>query len=234
MYSEADEVKGEVRRLRPEWLRAKPDLTLFKRLRYDWTRSRGSVWDRMPYEAVLLQQHDEEMLQRAREQAKALRVDALGWSPKWRTATLTMTIASRPSPMAGWSGEPVEAWRFDGLNVFMESIRRSGHPLIEWLEGEVNIGMMIFESAALTTFWLHEVELTRMPRHWLRWAFEFLQRQHKVTPGTPADAQLGTYLLEADLMLSADKVFVSIAEKCRLDAPFHVAKSRVVSGAMGL
>jgi hypothetical protein len=67
-----------------------------------------------------------------------------------------------------------------------------------------------------------------MPRHWLWWAFEFLQRHHRVTDGTPADAQFGSYLVEADLMLTADKVLVNIAERCRKDAPFTIADSRLV------
>ena len=153
--------------------------------------------------------------------------------PKWRTATLTKTMGSFPSPRPGWNGQPVEAWRFDALNVFKVAMSTPGHAAIDWLEGEVNIDLMLSQDESLVKFWMHEVEVLRMPRHWLRWAFEFLQRLHRVTDGTPADAQLGTYLLEADLMLSADKIFVSIAERCRKDALFQIAESKVVPGAAG-
>ncbi len=103
--------------------------------------------------------------------------------------------------------------------------------MVDWLGSELEIEFMLSQSASLVRFWLHEVELRRMPRHWLRWAFEFLQRLHRVTAGTPADGQLGTYLVDADLMLSADKVLVSIANRCRRDALFAVAESRLVAGA---
>lgn len=43
-YSEAEEIKNEVRRLRPEWLRQPPDTVWFKRLRHDWRRARDGQW----------------------------------------------------------------------------------------------------------------------------------------------------------------------------------------------
>jgi hypothetical protein len=224
-YSEAEEVKAEVRRLRPEWLRPHKDLTRFNQIRHDWSRSRGGVWDHIKNGAELLQRHDAEMNRRAREQAYALRDDARRWSPELRTATLTKTMASLPAPRPGWSGDPFEAWRIDGLNVFLTSMGTSGHPAQDWLEGEIDLNLMLFQSASLTKFWLHDVETVRMPRHWLRWAFEFLQRQHKVTEGTPGDSQLGTYLVDVDIMLTADRVLANIANRCRKDAPFAVAES---------
>lgn len=205
-YSEAEEFKAEVRRLRPEWLRRQPDLVRFKRIRFDWVRSRGGVWDHIRAEAELLQRHDAEMNQRTREQADALHDQARSWSPKWRSATLAKTMAIPPSPLPGWNGHPVEAWRIESLAAFTASVGLPGHPTIDWIEGEVDIDRVLYQSESLVKFWLHDVVAERMPRHWLRWAFTFLQRVHRVTEGTPADAQLGTYLLDVDLMLSADKI----------------------------
>jgi len=108
-----------------------------------------------------------------------------------------------------------------------------GHPTFDWIDGELNIELMLAQSASLVKFWLHDVDAQRMPRHWLRWAFEFLQRLHRVTGGTPVDAQLGTYLLDADLLLSADKILVNIAGRCRQDAPFPIAASKIVPSAAG-
>ena len=69
-------------------------------------------------------------------------------------------------------------------------------------------GRKLLKSDALTHFWLHEVDSVHMPRQWLRTALYFLQRFHRVNDGTPADNQLGTYLFDVDLMLSADKNLV--------------------------
>jgi hypothetical protein len=227
-YSEAEEVKGEIRRLRNEWLRPRPNLERFKRIRHDWVRSRGGIWDLIRKEAVSLQRHDAEMGQRTRDQAYRLREDARSLPPKWRTATLTKTVGVLSSPQPGWDGRPVEMWRFDGLNVFSMAVRTPGNPTFDWIADEVDIDLMLLQSASHTRFWLHDVDLKQMRRHWLRWAFGFLQRLHRVTDGTPADAQLGTYLVEADLMLTADRVLVNIAERCRKDAPFGMAESRLV------
>lgn len=230
-YHEAEEIRAEVRRVRPVWLRPEPDVTRFKHTRYDWTRARNGNWDRIKNHPDLLERVDEEVATRAREQAYLLREDSLGWSPKWRTASLMKTMAEPATPMKGWNGTQVEAWRFAALSVFTHSLQsKDHHPYLDWLGGDIELNMMLFQSESLVKFWLHDVETTNMPRHWLRWAFEFLQRQHAVSDGTPVDAQIGTYLLDADLFLSADKAMVRIAEKCRADAPFQVAESLRVPG----
>jgi hypothetical protein len=53
----------------------------------------------------------------------------------------------------------------------------------------------------------------------LRWAFDYLQAFHRVTDGTPCDTQLGTYLPDADVVLSSDGGFVDRIEECRKYAP---------------
>jgi hypothetical protein len=222
-YWEAEELKGEVRRLRPEWLRPSPDLMLFRRVKHDWVRAKGGVWDRIGQEAHLLQQHDAEMLDRAREQAYALREDARNLPTTWESTPLSMTLCKLSVDTPGWNGSPVEPWRIDALNVFTVAINTVGHPSKDWLAGELDFQFMMFQSEQLTRFWLHEVDLLSMRRHWLRWAFEFLQRLRRVTDGTPVDAQLGTYLIDTDLLVSADKNLIWMASRCQIDAPFTVA-----------
>jgi hypothetical protein len=185
----------------------------------------------MPADAERLQRIEAEMIQRTRDQAHELRKDgAQTLSPKWRTVAMTKTMASFPLPVPGWNGQPVEMWRVDALNVFRTAMTLPNYPTFDWLNGEVNLDLMLFQSESLVKFWMHDVEVQRMPRYWLRWGFEFLQRMQRVTDGTPVDAQLGTYMIEADLMLSADKIVVLIAERCREDAPFRIAESKVVPG----
>ena len=45
-YSESMEILGEIRRLRPEWLRPLPDEPFFTRSRNDWSRKMGGFWVR--------------------------------------------------------------------------------------------------------------------------------------------------------------------------------------------
>ena len=67
-----------------------------------------------------------------------------------------------------------------------------------------------------------------MARFWLRWAFEHLQMFAVVTLGTPGDAQLGTYLPEADFVLSADRNFIRMTEMLRPYAPCRVALTKLL------
>jgi len=229
-YSEAEEIRAEIRRVRPEWIRPNPNMTWFNRVRHDWVRAKGGNWDRIRTRPELLDAVDDGMTSRSREQAYRTRAESMSWSPKWRTAPLTNTMSQAAAPMKGWNGEPVEAWRFDALEAFERALQRKHHPYFEWLGGDVELGMLSFDQASLRTFWLHDVTMINMPRHWLRWAFQFLQRQYAVSDGTPVDAQIGCYLVEVDLLLSADKTMVSIAQKCKDDAPFVVAESLRVPG----
>jgi len=233
VFSEAEEFKLEVRRVRPEWLRTPARLERFKRFRFDWRRSNGGLWDRIFTDVAVLKEIEEASgdLETARQLSREFREDALSWSPKWRTVPLAKILASLPSPIPGWNGAPIEPWRVDACNVMDRVIRNpTSHATIDWIEGEINISHLLRDPASHVKFWLHDVDLMRMPRYWLRWAFEFLQRQQRITDGTPVDAQIGTYLLEVDLMLSADKMMVAIAEKCRAEAPFTIAESRKVPG----
>jgi hypothetical protein len=59
-------------------------------------------------------------------------------------------------------------------------------------------------------FWFYETDVRALPRFWLRWAFEYIQRYKTVIDGTPCDTQLATYLPEADVFISADKAFIQI------------------------
>ena len=229
-YSEALEFKDEVRRLRPEWLRPVPNLRQFNRLRRDWRACQGGAWSRVDREAELLQRLDAKRIDRAREDAKTLRAYGMRMSDSWQTVSLQKILAKPSASLPGWNGEAFEPWRFVAHDVFHHAIASGAHPYIDWLENEVDLGLMLFQSSSLVSFWLHEAQTLRMRRHWLRWAFEFLQQFRRVTDGTPVDSQVGSYLLDVDIMLSADKNLVRVAERCRNEAPFSMATSRTVPG----
>jgi hypothetical protein len=100
-YWEAEELRREVRRLRPKWLRRKPDTILFKRLRYDCICAKKGVWDRIAREALLLQKSDAAMKERARAQAYELREEARNWEVTWESAPLTKLLARLSVNAAG-------------------------------------------------------------------------------------------------------------------------------------
>jgi hypothetical protein len=231
-FSESEEIKAEIMRLRPEWSRVQQDQTLYRRLRHDWRRSRGGFWDRARHDTVQEARRIDRLglLGAARADAKEARGATISLPAHWKDAPLGAMLASLAHPEPGWDGNPVELWRTKADAYFEQALALPGHPYIDWLDGQINLTMMMLEKSQRTRFWFHEVDPLRMPRHWLRSAFEFQQQFHKVTDGTPGDCQLGTYLVDVDLMLSADKNFVRFAERCRREAPFLVGRSVLVPG----
>jgi hypothetical protein len=109
------------------------------------------------------------------------------------------------------------------------AFRRINHPYVEWLSADLNLEVLTLDKASWLKFWFYEIERARMPRFWLRWAFEHCQSFYKVSGGTPGDAQLATYLLEADVVVSADKNFVRIADAVRPCAPVRIARAKLVA-----
>ena len=63
----------------------------------------------------------------------------------------------------------------------------------------------------------------------MRWAHSFSQRFRKVTSGSPGDNQLFAYLLETDVVITADKVFLDILEACRGDSPCTLPEGKRIS-----
>jgi hypothetical protein len=230
-FSEAEEIKAEVKRLRSDWLRWRDDLTWYRKLQYDWTRPRG-FWDRARFDTARESQriNGSQSLDAARVEAREVREHALSMPSHFKDVPLGSVLASPARPTAGWDGNPVELWRVEAHLHFERVLNMPQHAYAEWLEGEVNLTMMKLHPRELTRFWLHEVDRMRMPRHWLRSAFAFQQQFHKITDGTPVDGQIGTYLIDVDLMLSADRNFVRFAERCRHEAPFSVGRSVAVPG----
>lgn len=231
-YWESHEIRFEIGRLHPEWLNSSGDLAYQRMLRHDWSRSRGGFWDRARNDT-----HQESRridasgsMETSRDAARKARAHGLTMSATWRDTAFDAIKIAPIEAMPGWNGEPVDFWRLDAKENFARAMSLASHPYFDWLAGEVNLPMLMHQTGDLTRFWFHEVVAKHMPRHWLRSAFEFQQQFHKVTDGTPCDAQLGTYLVDVDVMLSADKNMVRFAERCRSEAPFALARSQLIPG----
>lgn len=228
-WSEVEEFKSEVRRLRPYWLRMPPDLRRHDLIERDWRRSNGGFWSRArlhPHQehralAVL----DGNMMKDARSLAAGRREDASrsGFREQPLDGLSGMPAAGTP----GWKGDPVELWRLDGSRYTSKALQ-SGGAYADWALGEIEAGITLPQAQDWNGFWFYEVEKARMRRFWLRTAFEYMQLFYKVTDGTPGDAQLGSYATEVDMIVSADRRFVRMCQQCRREAPFAVAEARLI------
>lgn len=231
-YTESQELLDEIRRLRPNWIRMDPDHTLYRRLRFDWTRSKGSCWDRARHEpdlaAEAIAAHNGDTLIRARTAAKLNRDTHRSFH--FNMQSIQNARVEPTCPIPGWHGDRIEFWRGTGCSSTIRALRMRGHPYVDWLSGEVNIALILRDAESWTQFWFYDVRPDLMSRFWIRGTFEYLQSFRKITDGSPGDVQLATYLPESDLFLTADKAFVEIAECCRQSAPFHMAHTHLIPG----
>jgi hypothetical protein len=239
-YSESLELKDEIGRLHPEWLREKADVTLYKQIRSDWRKASGGFWSRAREAPHLEHSHIMTLegisVVSARDQARKRREKYMGKEPaRFQDLRLQSLQVQLTGPHPGWSGEPVEAWRVGSWLHMTHQLTDDSSAHAEWLTGEVDLQVAMFDLAGWTRFWLHEVEAQRLPRMWLRWAMEHMQSFQKVTDGTPVDAQIASHAMDVDLIVSADSRFVAMCQRCQQDAPFKTAGAAAVpSGQAGV
>jgi hypothetical protein len=237
-YSESMEILREIERVRPDWLRDTPDHNFFDRLTKDWTRKMGGFWVRCARspesEARFLGSLEGEMIEGARAQTQRARSEMIGsgWN---RNPPMDKTLAGLRSPVPGWRGDWVEAWRIDSWSALTYALARDGDPYRDWIAPFVELDDGLLESAAWVEFWLYLTDRHALPRQWMRWGHSFAQRFRKTTSGSPGDTQLATYFLETDVVITADKALLAILEECRPYAPCPLPDGKLVpAGAMGV
>ena len=165
----------------------------------------------------------------AREARKYMEVEG-NQSWNWQEIPFNEITTVLHPRTPGYSGAPVHPWRFAAWNSTSVALSFPKHAYRQWLDGEFNVYAVMRDTATWGRFWFDEVREDRMPRFWLRWAFQYMQMFLKVTAGTPGDAQLGTYLPEADFVVSADRNFIRMTDMLRPYSPCRVALTKLVKG----
>ncbi|GGR53954.1 hypothetical protein [Streptomyces roseolus] len=245
---EAEEVVGEVRRLRPEWARAVPDTGREASLRTFWTKT---VWRRA------LDSHDlfREIApaRHADRTAKHL-VDVQKTQQKeWRAGKFDVGDLSRitafpseetaPGPRLGWRpGDRIAAWRPLTQEVYWRYFAVGRRSVLthedatgaDWVGARVDLRAMCASREEFNRFWLYGVDAANMPRNWLRWAAQTVQTDMKVTGGNPRDVQHASHLPDCDVFLTADKNFARVLDRIGRQAPVPVGRGlRVAPAAHG-
>lgn len=237
-YSEGMEILKEIERVRPDWLRAVPNVQFFDRLYKDWTRKTGGFWVRCTRspegEAHFLSQIEGDMIEGAKAQTLLARKEMIdiGWK---RNPPMCKTVMGYDQPLPGWRGDMVEAWRFARWAALTFGLPQEGNAHRDWIAPFVELDHGLLASAAWVEFWLYLADKRALPRQWMRWAYSFAQRFRKPTPGSPGDTQLATYFLETDLVITADKALLEILEECRPCAPCQLPVGKLLpAGAPGI
>lgn len=232
-YSESMEFLVEVERVRPNWFRPAPELTAFKRQRNDWWKTTGGFWVRLVREpgreAGYLAPTEVTMIEGAKEQAVNARREFMvaGWKIN-RGMDKTMVSFMEPTP--GWRGDEFQMWRADALTAMTYALAIHGNAYRDWIGPFIDVDDGLLHSPDWVDFWVYGAKEKHLPRQWLRWAHAYAQRFRKVTDGTPADSQLSTYFLETDVVISADKILLTILDEIRPFAPCRLPIGHLVPG----
>lgn len=229
-YLESLELRGEVGRLRPDWLIRHPDpvrVQKYRRNERDW---RGDFWTRVRRRPDDMARWigGKERLDVARDHAKRVRREALASDATFETLDLgsrevRYTLAGGP-----WGSDEVERWRVLAArsweqDLIVSPLETFGDWLLPWLDPS----RMWSDAQSLTQFW-REVATENMPRAWIRWAMAEVQAHRKVTAGTPGDNQIATYLPDFDLFVTSDKALAECVHAIRPVAPVPVADAVVL------
>lgn len=204
-YSECAELLGEMRRLRPQWLSESPDPRSFMTHRRDWEASKNGFWDRARSDPQGMADHARfPMLEEARALAKHRR--EIVFNSGVREPSLSNQVVDfhvRPNAPA----VAVQPWRVAAMGASDLHLSLFDGPYLDWLRPFLRGDPWALNRDSWIQFWLFDVEASKMPRFWIRWAMEYLQAFRAVTNGTPGDSQISTYVLEADYVFTSDKNF---------------------------
>jgi hypothetical protein len=236
-FEESADLQQEISRLRPHWIRSSPDLTTFHRLYNDWHGPRGVWWRARsdPSEAAaVLRIVEGDHLTHARGEAEDLRtqIAKITSFENIRLNRLTTTFPLKPE---GWDGNPVEAWRANTMAYYFDTLinprtAQSWAPR-EWLEPWIDLTAVRRDMPSFARLFLYETDASHLPRSWLRWALKTLQATRKTGPGTPVDNQIGSYLIDADFLVTGDKVFDAIVRRVAGESVAPVARSLLVASS---
>lgn len=235
-YVEAEELRAEIERLRPEWLVRQPDLTLWSRNKRDW---HGGFWQRVRSKPDSVASHisilgDEQQLSRAREDAKAARQYAQNVGLTDASLRLDTARAWYVNDIPGWDGELFDAWRGPAAQRWWtELVLRRNQTFLDWLEPWLDLERIRSEPASWVSFWTREVSKEHMVRQWIRWAMTEVQAVQKVTAGTPVDNQIATNLVDFDVFVTGDRRFAQGIDLMRPYSPAPLAQASVSPAGHG-
>ncbi|MFN9113967.1 MAG: hypothetical protein ACK5XN_28200, partial [Bacteroidota bacterium] len=183
-YSESMELLPELRRLRPQFIRLKANMSNFAQVRASWTNKRHGFWERIRKDPdrelrALDEGGQKRLLDAGRKQARLRREEAKAM-PKWEHVPLDQLKWIPDGAFPGWTGKPIEGWRVEAFATFDFALPKQGSAYRDWLEPFCDIDGLMIDRASWVHFWFEDVEVSALPRFWVRWAIEHLQRFRKV------------------------------------------------------
>ena len=250
--AEAAELTTEIRRLRPAWILDQPDFDTTARLERFWRRiiydlALAGAPELVELNQVVGARERKEISDLQRDQQARFRSDGFFRSieeAKKQFPTLVITPGppgaptSRGAEAAGWvPGTKVAPWRLALLSIqwralILDPVRThitgQAATYADWVGPYVNLDAIRYSRRDFGHLILYETEEANMPRTWLRQAVALMQHSMRLGRGNPVDAQLASYLVDADLFITNDKRYAQILEAARPSAKTPYATSLYV------
>ena len=226
---ECEEIISEAKRVRPEWVLQFPKPDRPASLRTFWTKQiwRQAAQDSDPLAAL----RPDVMDAASRAAFDNLKTNSLearrnSWKAGGLEHVMVTLDADAPAEfLEGYAGKrAISPWRLDGRDVYRHQLQRpwQGNTFTDWLAPYLNLNLVTSDWRDFTKFWFEDVTANNMPRNWIRGMTHLAMLESKVTPSSPADGQLATYLMDCDLLLSEDKRFVAAVKRVRAAADFDI------------
>lgn len=231
-YLECEDVKREMIRAHPEWQLKSKNINLYRKLRYDWVRAKGGFWEkvRLHPEKIAKQysRQDASSLEEVRKQLRDVRKTVSETGQKLlNTKSIQDWRGSWRNPLNGEVIE-AEAWRVYAETIWGNMLSTES-VFMEWLGCEIDLQFLLSYGALdFVKFWQTDVFARNVPREWIRAAIYGLQSERKVTDGNPTDSAIAMHAIDVDLIVSADKNFISMLNWIKVEAPFNTAHGILV------
>jgi hypothetical protein len=202
------ELRREIKRLRPQWLRAvlsKRRLREFLQAhRARWEDARAGTMADMGAYAVFRRDfeggvsHNRQTQQGLRQELRKQQAEFTLVTPHGESLSVEL-------------GDPEIYWRFDCLQVWYNAIERcspASRDYADWLGPYLRSGS--FRDHSYASFWLTEVTSDALPLNRLTGLIAFYQLQKKITHGNAVDQLHAGHWLTSDLFVTADRAFHDI------------------------
>lgn len=215
-WAHNQEVRKELRRCHPDWLRSRPDPK--NRIR-EFLKGHQDAWKmakrvdspesyaysafRSDFEAGVKKYRDIQKWDRKKAQSG--------------TKDFSMSMVNKEGVALFFTSsqnDPEIRWRFECLSTWHNAIVMrvpESRDYADWLLPFLREGA--FEHPDYAKFWLEEVEAKRVPKNRICGLVNFYQKEYKITHGNPADQIHASNLLDADVFITADKSFHAVLMK---------------------
>lgn len=202
------ELRREIKRLRPKWLRVIVNNRAIRGIR-DFLQAHQAEWDEAqegimpdPDSYAVYRRDFEGGVQRGRNFQKNLRRELP--NPELRVTLTTPAVTALPVDMT----DPEVYWRVESLQAWYNAIEHHD-PLSrdydDWLGPYLRPGC--FRDPTYHSFWLTEVRNEALPLNRLTSLISFYQLQQKITHGNAEDRFHATHWFASDLFITADRAF---------------------------